>query len=47
MMDSMTEAELEGKVVIKDTRILRIAKGSGTCVREVNELLEEHKKFSI
>jgi signal recognition particle GTPase len=45
MLDSMTGPELDGKVVIKDNRIVRIASGSGTSIREVNELLEEHKKY--
>ena len=44
--DSMTEKELEsdGKMFIEQpTRMTRIARGSGTSVREVEELLTQHK----
>ncbi|KAF3038989.1 Signal recognition particle [Didymella heteroderae] len=47
--DSMTEKELEsdGKMFIEQpTRMTRIARGSGTSVREVEELLTQHKMMS-
>ena len=49
MIDSMTGDELDGKVAIQKepSRIVRIARGSGTSVREVTELLEENKKMSL
>eukprot|EP01097_Dermamoeba_algensis_P007778 TRINITY_DN4974_c0_g1_i1.p1 TRINITY_DN4974_c0_g1~~TRINITY_DN4974_c0_g1_i1.p1 ORF type:complete len:406 (+),score=101.58 TRINITY_DN4974_c0_g1_i1:282-1499(+) len=49
IMDSMTDDELDeskwltGKT--KDSRIIRIARGSGRSLREVNELLEQYKHF--
>ena len=46
IMDSMTDQELDGHKAIIDTRITRIARGSGTSVRDVNVLLEEYKKFA-
>lgn len=52
MMDSMTAAELDGKVDFSDrtvdhvkSRILRIAAGSGTHPKEVQMLLQVHKQF--
>lgn len=45
MMDSMTNEELDGIKQLNDTRIIRIAKGSGTRPEEVGFLLEEYKKF--
>ena len=52
MMDSMTAAELDGKVDLgkKDdpkieSRIRRIAAGSGTHIQEVKMLLQVHKQF--
>lgn len=47
--DSMTEKELEsdGKMFIdQPTRMTRIARGSGTSVREVEELLTQHKMMA-
>ncbi|KAJ1557895.1 Signal recognition particle, partial [Cladochytrium tenue] len=49
MMDSMTEQELDsdGKIFDKQpTRVVRVAKGSGTTVREVEEMLEQCKRFA-
>ncbi|CAG8624520.1 10201_t:CDS:10 [Acaulospora morrowiae] len=48
IMDSMSESELdsEGKIFYqKPIRIQRVARGSGTSVREVEELLDQHKVF--
>jgi signal recognition particle subunit SRP54 len=45
MMDSMTTEELDCVKPLTETRMARIAQGSGTKVEEVNFLLEEHKKF--
>ncbi|CEM20753.1 unnamed protein product [Vitrella brassicaformis CCMP3155] len=46
MMDSMTNDELDCVKQMNDSRILRVAKGSGSSIREVKELLEEYKRFS-
>ena len=47
MMDSMTDAELDGDVKeMKVSRIIRIAKGSGHYPHEVVELLEQFKMMS-
>lgn len=46
MMDSMTDDELDGKKTMIPSRITRVARGSGTSVREVTLLLEEHKRFA-
>ncbi|MFQ6013238.1 MAG: signal recognition particle protein Srp54 [Thermoplasmata archaeon] len=40
IMDSMTEAEQENPKLLKSSRILRIARGSGTDPREVKELVK-------
>jgi signal recognition particle subunit SRP54 len=45
IMDSMTDAELDGKVDISPSRILRIARGSGQHPEYVNVLLKCHKQF--
>ena len=46
IMDSMTPDELDRDApIIEDSRIKRIAKGSGTSIMEVKILLEEHKKL--
>ncbi|AIF69235.1 signal recognition particle [Palaeococcus pacificus DY20341] len=48
IMDSMTEEELEKPDIINYSRIKRIARGSGTSVRDVRELLQQYnqmKKF--
>jgi len=46
IMDSMTNEELDGVKQMNDSRAKRVAKGSGTSFREVNELLEEYKRFA-
>jgi len=48
MMDSMTDDELDSvkPIDVKSGRIERIARGSGTQVPEVHQLLDEHKRFS-
>ena len=45
IMDSMTDAELDGKSKIDDSRMKRIARGSGALIIEVKLLLEEYKRF--
>lgn len=45
MMDSMTDAELDGKVEISQSRVLRIARGSGQHPEYVQLLLKCHKQF--
>ena len=47
MMDSMTDLELDSieEKPFNDTRILRIAKGSGTHPQEVVLLIQEYIKF--
>ena len=46
IMDSMTPKELDQDEPMTDeSRIMRIAKGSGTTIVEVKILLEEHKKL--
>ena len=47
MMDSMTDAELDGKVDIEHTpsRVARIARGSGTSPEQVLMLLAAYKQF--
>eukprot|EP00622_Pseudochattonella_farcimen_P007631 FR743658.1.p1 GENE.FR743658.1~~FR743658.1.p1 ORF type:complete len:148 (+),score=34.71 FR743658.1:66-446(+) len=47
MMDSMTDAELDGQVDLEKhpTRVDRIARGSGTHPMEVGMLLKCHKQF--
>ena len=45
MMDSMTDAELDGVVPLTPSRIKRVAMGSGTSLEEVNVLIMCHKKF--
>jgi len=46
IMDSMTEEELDGAKQFDESRIIRVARGSGTSIHEVNVLLEEYKRFS-
>ena len=41
----MTAAELDGVVKLDDSRILRIARGSGSFREEVDGLLKVHKQF--
>lgn len=42
IMDSMTDHELEDPKVIKSSRVVRIARGSGTSTRDVRELLKQY-----
>ncbi|KAK3427711.1 hypothetical protein EUGRSUZ_F03884 [Eucalyptus grandis] len=48
MMDSMTNEELDSSnpKIMNDSRIMRIARGSGRHVREVMEMLEEYKRLA-
>lgn len=46
MMDSMNDAELDSLKPLNPSRCKRIAKGSGTKESEVNQLIEEHKRFA-
>lgn len=45
IMDSMTDQELDFPKVLNSSRIIRIARGSGRSVKEVNELMTQHKTF--
>jgi signal recognition particle subunit SRP54 len=45
VIDSMTPQERETPEIIKSSRVERIAKGSGTKVQDVNELLSNFKKM--
>ena len=46
IMDSMTPEELDrGTTIVEESRLKRIAKGSGTRIEEVKILLEEYKKL--
>jgi len=45
MMDSMTDTELDCDVQLADTRKLRIAKGSGGSIPDVNTLIDEYKRM--
>ena len=45
IMDSMTDGELDGKQKIDESRIKRIARGSGALIFEVQILLNEYKNF--
>jgi signal recognition particle subunit SRP54 len=42
IMDSMTEEELENPKVIKSSRVMRIARGSGSTPKQVRELLKQY-----
>jgi signal recognition particle subunit SRP54 len=42
IMDSMTEQELENPKIIKHARIERIARGSGTTISDVRQLLKQY-----
>jgi len=43
----MTDEELDSNKPIKDpTRMQRIARGSGRSIKEVHELVEQHKQFA-
>ncbi|EOA40222.1 hypothetical protein CARUB_v10008947mg [Capsella rubella] len=48
MMDSMTNEELDSSnpKVFNESRMMRIARGSGRQVREVMEMLEEYKRLA-
>jgi len=47
ILDSLTDEELDNNKPIKEqSRIARIARGSGRSIKEVNELLEQHKQFA-
>lgn len=46
MMDSMTDDELDCNKGMNDSRALRVAKGSGNQIWEVQLLLEQHKQFA-
>jgi signal recognition particle subunit SRP54 len=45
IMDSMTPAEKEDPTIIKQSRVERIARGSGTQVTDVRELLNYYKRM--
>ena len=45
ILDSMNTGELECKVTITNSRMERVARGSGTSVNEVNQLLDEFKRI--
>jgi len=45
IMDSMTREELENPNIISGTRVERIAKGSGTSVQDVRDLLTQYKQM--
>jgi signal recognition particle subunit SRP54 len=42
IMDSMTEEELDDPKTIKSSRVVRIARGSGTTPKDVRELLKQY-----
>ncbi|GMF14362.1 unnamed protein product [Phytophthora lilii] len=46
MMDSMTDAELDGVVPLSESRQTRVARGSGCQLYEVEFLLKCHKQFA-
>ena len=45
IIDSMTKEEREQPEIIKSSRVERIAKGSGTKIQDVNELISNFKKM--
>lgn len=45
LIDSMTKGERKQPEILKSSRVLRVAKGSGTKVQEVNELINNFKKM--
>ena len=45
IMDSMTNDELDCKVPLCDSRITRVARGSGAHILEIKFLLEEFKRL--
>ncbi len=44
IMDSCTKEELEEPEIISGPRVERIAKGSGSSVKDVRDLLKQHKQ---
>ncbi|KAL6841533.1 hypothetical protein ACP4OV_028676 [Aristida adscensionis] len=46
IMDSMTAQELDRPKLLNESRITRIARGSGRLVRDVRDMLEEHKRIA-
>lgn len=46
MLDSMNDDELDNKVPLDYKRMLRIARGSGSRIQEVQILYEEYKRIS-
>eukprot|EP00252_Welwitschia_mirabilis_P013853 TRINITY_DN3058_c0_g1_i1.p1 TRINITY_DN3058_c0_g1~~TRINITY_DN3058_c0_g1_i1.p1 ORF type:complete len:494 (-),score=93.72 TRINITY_DN3058_c0_g1_i1:154-1635(-) len=48
IMDSMTNAELDSSnpKIMSESRIMRVARGSGRSVREVMDMLEEYKRLA-
>ena len=46
MIDSMTDEELDCKKKIDESRMKRIARGSGSTILEVKIMMEEYKRFS-
>lgn len=46
MMDSMTDEELDAKKKIDESRMKRIARGCGCLPEEVNNMIEEYRKFT-
>lgn len=48
MMDSMTNKELDSSnpKLMNESRVMRIARGSGHQVREVLEMMEEYKRLA-
>eukprot|EP00435_Cladocopium_sp_Y103_P075318 s182_g56.t1 len=45
IMDSMTDTELDCEVQLNDSRKLRIARGAGASIPEVNLLIDEYKRM--
>ena len=45
IMNSMTKEELDDPKLIKSSRIKRVAKGSGTSVKDVRELLKQYENM--
>jgi len=45
IMDSMTAEELDGKKQLTQPRLIRVARGSGTSVKMVSDMLEEFKRL--
>lgn len=45
IMDSMTNAELDGKVQLDESRIMRVARGAGVHPQEVVGTIDTYKQF--